>query len=224
MSKKHPAVFTDNFIPLFAKLLTNSKKVLDPFAGTGKLAEIKKYGYKGVVCCNELEPEWANSGLYDVDEWVVGDARDLSWAKNVDAICTSPTYGNRMADHHNAKDGSRRITYKHYLGRDLTDGNSGSMQWGAKYRRLHSDAWQACFSVLPNNGLMIVNISNHIRCGQEIDVVLWHQYALEFAGFDFVEKIAVATPRMKFGTNRQVRVANEFVLVYKKIDKGCQQP
>ena len=47
-----------------------------------------------------------------------------------DMVVTSPTYGNRMADHHNAKDGRRRITYTHNLGRTLTPGNSGAMQWG----------------------------------------------------------------------------------------------
>ena len=47
-----------------------------------------------------------------------------------DAICTSPTYGNRMADHHEARDGSPRDTYRHVLGRPLTPGNSGALHWG----------------------------------------------------------------------------------------------
>ena len=40
-----------------------------------------------------------------------GDARRLHYLDaTFDAICTSPTYGNRMADHHNARDSSPRLT------------------------------------------------------------------------------------------------------------------
>jgi hypothetical protein len=59
-----------------------------------------------------------------------------------DAICTSPTCGNRMADHHEARDISPRHTYRHVLGRPRTPGNSGALQWGdgiagEEYRALH---------------------------------------------------------------------------------------
>jgi hypothetical protein len=130
---KHPAVFTDSFIPIFAELLIGRENVLDIFAGVGKLALIKNYGFTGKVVCNELEKEWTES-KYNVDEWYIGDSENMVWAKNnsFDAICTSPTYGNRMADHYNAKDKSKRITYKDYLGRDLNDENTGKMQWGDK--------------------------------------------------------------------------------------------
>ena len=37
---KHPATYTDVFIPQFAELLKNCKNVLDPFGGIGKLALI----------------------------------------------------------------------------------------------------------------------------------------------------------------------------------------
>ena len=63
---KHPAKFTDSFIPIFAKKLQGFKTILDPFAGTGKIAEIKKYGWQGKIICNEIEPEWAINP--DVDE------------------------------------------------------------------------------------------------------------------------------------------------------------
>jgi len=51
----HPAKFTDRFLPIFAHLLKDSQNVIDPFAGTGKLALIKTHGYTGKVICNELE-------------------------------------------------------------------------------------------------------------------------------------------------------------------------
>ena len=215
-SMKHPATYTDSFIPIFAKLLSDRKTVLDPFAGTGKLGLIKNYGFAGQIWCNELEPEWVTSSLHKVDKWVVGDARDLSWAMGVDAICTSPTYGNRMADSHTAKDKSRRITYTHYIGRKLTDGNSGAMQWGEKYRNLHKDVWNECWNVLSLNGLMIVNVSNHIRKGQEVDVVGWHEECLKNIGFKLAEHIKIKTPRMKVGQNFEKRILHESILVLSK--------
>lgn len=45
---------------------------------------------------------------------VIGDATRLPFDNRMfDAVITSPTYGNRMADHHDAQDGSKRITYRH---------------------------------------------------------------------------------------------------------------
>jgi tRNA G10 N-methylase Trm11 len=131
---KHPATYTNCFIPKFAELLNGCKNVLDPFAGTGKIALIKNHGYNGLVVCNEIEPEWAETSQYKVDEWHIGDAANMSWAadKSFDAICTSPTYGNRMADHFDAKDSSHRITYRHYIGRPLNNNNTGKMQWGGE--------------------------------------------------------------------------------------------
>jgi len=213
---KHPAIYTDAFLPIFANLLVGSKKVLDPFAGTGKLAKIKDFGFDGIVVCNELESEWANSSLYPVDEWHIGDASFLSWATGVDAICTSPTYGNRMADSHNARDNSRRITYTHYIGRKLTKGNSGAMQWGENYKNLHQDVWAQCWNILPIGGKMIVNISNHIRNGDEVDVVGWHEKCISKIGFNLVDHIKIETPRMRFGANAQKRIQHESILVFAK--------
>ena len=37
-----------------------------------------------------------------------GDSRQMHYPDGMfDAICTSPTYGNRMADHHNARRAAR---------------------------------------------------------------------------------------------------------------------
>ena len=109
---KHPAKYTDCFLPIFFDLLKNTDCVLDPMAGTGKLALIKDYGYKGAIICNDLEPDWQKGEIYNVDEWHFTDASNMNWAKNeqFDAICTSPTYGNRMADNFVASDKSHRVT------------------------------------------------------------------------------------------------------------------
>lgn len=214
---KHPATYTESFIPKFAELLIQYDNVLDPFAGIGKLALIKQHGFKGKVTCNELESEWIESSTYDVDEWFNGDAANMSWSEDnrFDAICTSPTYGNRMADHYNAKDNSKRITYKHYLGRDLNDANTGKMQWGKKYKQKHIEVYIECRRVLKHNGMMIVNVSDHIRKGQIMNVVEWHKETLKSLGMIFVDEVQIETPRMKFGQNSNSRVKTESILIFK---------
>lgn len=214
----HPAVYTDLFIPKFAEILAGMGNVLDIFAGTGKIAKIKEHGFGGKIICNEIEPEWAVCSRFPVDEWHIGDAANMTWAKteSIESICTSPTYGNRMADHFNAKDNSRRITYRHTLGRELNRQNTGRMQWGESYRKKHIEVYGECIRVLKPNGLMIVNVSNHIRAGSEIMVVDWHKDALCASGFTFINQIEIETPRMKFGQNHKTRVSTESILVYKK--------
>ena len=218
---KHPATYTNSFIPKFAELLIGCENVLDIFGGVGKLALIKEQGFTGKVICNELEREWTETSQYNVDEWHIGDAENMNWALNnsFDAICTSPTYGNRMADHHNAKDESKRVTYKHFLGRDLNEANTGRMQWGNKYREKHFQIYKECVRVLKNEGLMIVNVSDHIRKGQIINVVEWHKETLINLGMKFTKEIKIQTPRMGFGQNAKIRVENESILVFKLINK-----
>jgi len=216
-SVKHPATYTDSFIPKFAELLKDCSNVLDPFGGVGKLALIKEYGFTGKVVCNELEREWAETCKYNVDEWHIGDAANMTWAESnsFDAICTSPTYGNRMADHHNAKDASKRITYRHCLGRPLDEQNTGKMQWGEKYRQKHIEIYRECLRVLKPNGLMIVNVSDHIRKGQVVNVVEWHKETIISFGMKFIDEIKIETPRMGFGQNAKSRVQHESILVFK---------
>lgn len=215
-SVKHPAKYTDSFIPIFAELLNGCNNVLDPFGGVGKLALIKKFGFNGKVVCNEIEAEWAETSEYDVDEWSIGDAANLRFANHeFDAICTSPTYGNRMADHFEAKDGSKRITYRHFLGRPLDKNNTGRMQWGEKYRQKHIDVYKECLRVLKPSGLMVVNVSDHIRKGQVVAVVEWHKQTLLDFGMKLIDEIKIETPRMGFGQNAKSRVQHECILVFR---------
>lgn len=212
---KHPAVYTDSFIQIFAKILKDKQRVLDPFAGTGKLAMIKNHGFSGSIICNEIEPDFTSITQYPVDEWYYEDAEFLNLS-NIDAICTSPTYGNRMADHHNAKDSSKRITYTHCLGKQLKDGNTGKMQWGKNYKEKHNSIYKNLFKILNKDGLFILNISNHIRKGKEIDVVNFHKETLLEIGFEFDHQISIETKRMKFGKNSEKRVKTEEILIFRK--------
>jgi len=216
---RHPAKYTDTLLPVFADILKGCPNVLDPMAGTGKIGLLKDHGYKGWIVCNELEPEWITPAPPGVDEVHIGDAEDMDWAEDerFAAICTSPTYANRLADHHDARDGSRRNTYRHTLGRPLSPGNTGMMQWGKEYRQKHVFIWIECKRVLKSDGLMVVNVSDHIRKGQVVRVVDWHVKAITGIGLLLVDKISVETPRLRFGANSDVRVSEEWVLVFRKM-------
>ena len=218
----HPAKFSEGFIEMFFQLLQkylpSCRSILDPFAGTGKIGEIKKCGYKGIVIANELEPDWLKTNQFNCDYLYFFDAEFLNLPQKVDAIITSPTYGNRMADHHNAKDNSKRITYTRYLGHELKEGNTGIMQWGNKYKEKHFRIYKHLYDLLNNNGIFILNVSNHIRKGQEVLVAQWHKETLQNIGFVLLEEISVPTKRMKFGANRNNRVDNEYIFVFKKVE------
>ena len=75
---KHPATYTNSFIPKFAELLIGCENVLDIFGGIGKLALIKEHGFNGKVICNELEREWAETSPHNVDEWHIGDDQECN--------------------------------------------------------------------------------------------------------------------------------------------------
>lgn len=205
---KHPAKYTDALLPVFEEMLQGCKTVLDPFAGTGKIHSLP-FKTTGI----EIEPEWANMN----ENTLIGDATNLQFADcEFDAICTSPTYGNRMADCHNAKDGSSRNTYTHKLGRQLNENNSGKMQWGEDYRVLHIKAWKECFRVLKNDGVFVLNFKNHIRNGKLIDVFSWHIKELIEIGFMLEEVKQVKANGNGFGQNGQLRTGFEFVAKLRK--------
>jgi tRNA G10 N-methylase Trm11 len=151
--------------------------VLDPFAGTGRIASIP--GIRAVAI--EIEQEWATQ--------VVGNALQLPFAaETFDAVFTSCTYGNHMADHHNARDGSKRNTYRHTLGHELHPDNSGQLQWGEQYRLFHEIAWMEVWRLLKPSGMFLLNISDHIRKGVVVPVSEWHESTVVNIGFTIVSR------------------------------------
>lgn len=216
----HPATYSDGLLPWIARYLDGAEEVLDVFGGVGKLGRVKHFGYAGRVVINELEAEWAEQAhAHGVDEVRVGDACALpaSWSGRFPMVATSSTYGNRMADTYKGdKKGSKRITYTIYLGRDLTPGNAGAMQWGPKYRDLHVRAWQEVWRVLREGGLFVLNVSDHYRGKKLRQVTRWHLLTLQAMGFVLVDWRRVKTPRMGFGANGQNRAPYESLLVFVK--------
>jgi tRNA G10 N-methylase Trm11 len=158
----------------------------------------------------EIEPEWAAM------DWrtVVGDATALPFPDDVfDVVATSPCYGNRLADHHEAKDGSVRHSYTHDLGRRLHPNNAGQLHWGEAYRDLHDRAWRESVRVLRPGGRFLLNISDHVRKGAVQPVTAWHVETLKGLGLVVVDHWELSTPRLRFGANANTRVDCESVVV-----------
>jgi len=203
---RHPAKFSKPILEILEELAVKGL-VLDPFAGTGRIHRLASDSRFTVGV--ELEPEWA-----ELDHrTLVGNALHLPFPDDsFDAIITSPVYGNRMSDHHNAKDDSVRNTYKHTLGSDLHPDNSGQLHWGPKYREFHLRAWSEASRVLKPYGQFILNISNFIKKGEEQEVSEWHlQQLIETFGYTLQDSRDITTERNRYGANRDLRVAVEHV-------------
>jgi SAM-dependent methyltransferase len=210
----HPAKFSPTILVVLGKVLTAEARraghpltVLDPMAGVGRIHSLEgDWATTGV----ELEPEWADQHPRTQQ----GDATALAFPDgSFDVVCTSPAYGSRMADGHEAKDSSHRITYKHMLGRPLSPNSGAALQWGQKYRDLHQAVLAEMVRVVAPGGLVVVNISDHIRAGVTQPVSRWWAGEMRSAGLKIDRRIKVPTPRMRFGQNHQLRVAHEWVFV-----------
>jgi hypothetical protein len=220
---KHPAKFTNTFLPIIAEqiqryaVFEEPLLILDPFAGTGKIFELENILPGCLVWANELEPEWAVKREHSR----VGDALNMSWAASewFTVICTSPTYGNRMADKLGiGKWAKTRNSYACSLGKELSENNSGGMQWGDRYRNFHIKAWKEADRVLCKNGLFILNISNHIRAKKEQFVSEWHRDILLGMGYALLDDTHISTPRQRRGANADLRVEYEHIYTFRKHD------
>ena len=208
---RHPAKYTDALMPVFVRMLRGSKRILDPFGGVGGIFKIQPWLPDTEIQAVEIEKEYADMHPRTTH----GNALSLPWPDDYfDAVATSPTYSNRMADSHNAKDGSRRNTYTHAIGHKLHPDNSGAMQWGPKYREFHAKAWVEARRALCVGGIFILNIKDHIRKGEVMQVTRWHKEALQYIGFRLIEENQIETPGNRQGANGDARLPYESVILF----------
>lgn len=216
-SAEHPAKFSVVIMDAIVESLAAASvtRILDPFAGTGLVHAIADRLHVDSVGV-EIEPEWAAMH----PRTVCADSRTLTHdlVGQFDAVITSPTYGNRMADHHDARDLSDRGTYKHRLGRELTDGNSGAMYWGDEYRNLHTDVYRRCVELLAPLGTFVVNVKDHVKDGRRVPVSAWHLSTLLGLGLTFVDDASVPSKGLggSVGDNSLDRLGVEHIYVFTK--------
>ena len=197
MEITHPATYSQAILSAAASFLNPSHGLIfDPMAGIGGIHALP-VDWDPTIVGMEIELEWAKQhpdthvgSLLSPTEEIL--AKTLHGVQP-DAIVTSPTYGNRMADHHEARDSSERNTYRHRLGRPLSPGNSGQLQWGITYRLWHAIAWEACYELLPPGGRLVVDIKDHIRGGERQGVAGWHAGCLTRTGFRLADLTTVST-------------------------------
>jgi SAM-dependent methyltransferase len=212
----HPARFSEEILIVIAELLDGYQKVLDPFAGVGGIHILAEQGWDTVGI--EIEPKWANQNARTKQ----GNALDLPFPDGeFDAIATSPTYGNRLADNYQAADPEARHSYVFDYGAALNPDNSGTYQWGDKYRKFHERAWLEATRVLRPGGRFVLNIKDHIRESKWQDVAAWHiQELFDANGLDIVAIRPVASKGMPSGANADARAPAELVIAFEKKSNG----
>lgn len=208
---RHPARYSAELLPTLVGFLRGCTRILDPFGGVGGVFALAPFLPGCEIEAVEIEPEWATQDARITQ----GSALALPWpAGYFDAVCTSPCYGNRMADHHEARDASRRNTYRHALGRPLHPDNAGALQWGAAYRAFHLRAWAEARRVLAPGARLVLNIKDHYRAGVLQPVTAWHVAALASLGFRQADRREIVCPGQRCGANGSLRAPTEAVILF----------
>lgn len=268
---KHLARYSVELLPVlaaevFAARDTDNRwlRVLDPMAGTGeRLREMDTQWRKWaaetgdiddvIVRGVEIETAWDNIDMSIVEHGNAMDLRANFRPGSFEAIVTSPTYGNRYADHHNNRDTkeckrckgsgsthedasgeavtlhpcpacegagrvlSTRRSYRHNLGEELHPENTGQMQWGDDYRRIHLHVLCDIYDLLVDGGRFVLNISDHIRGGEIVEVSDWYVKRCKEIGFKNVGRRYIGTPRDRgTGNGANLRVDAEQVITFVK--------
>jgi len=214
-NKAHPARYTDALLSTFVRMLRGSRRILDPFGGTGKVFLLEHWLPGIQIEAVEIEPEWAAIN----PRTTLGNALALPWPDGYfDAICTSPTYGNRMADTFARISGSiePRGKYAWDLRRELSPDNTGRLQWGAEYRRMHELAWAEALRVLQPGGRFVLNVKDHIRDGERQHVTDWHIETLKALGLVVREHERINCAGMRIYRNGGKRVDYESVVLLER--------
>lgn len=222
----NPAKYSDAVLDCFRRnlprylTLGTELKCIDPFGGVGKIHELQDT-FPGVsFFAMEIETLWAAHDGRNIQGDVLNMHR-LYPPDYFDFAVTSPPYGNRMADDFEAKDGSKRHTYRHYLGQPLDNNNIGNLQWTdrrQRYQMAMTLAWVQLRQVLKHDAIFAFNCKDHIRNGKRMQVVDWHDGVLQTLGFTRLRAVKVKTPGQRHGENGEKRVDHEVVIFY-QLDK-----
>jgi hypothetical protein len=200
---RHPAKFSEAVLDALHPLVRAEARrrgepvtVLDPFAGVGRVHQLATRNGAVTTVGLEIQARWAachqRTIHTDAMQWMAMNEHPF------DLIVTSPTYGNRLADHHDARDGSRRRSYTHDYGQALEDNNSGTLHWGPDYWRFHALAYSLMLRNLTPGGLLLLDVSDFHARKALVSATEWHRGAAMGVGFVHGGRdVPVVTPRLR---------------------------
>lgn len=218
---KHPAQYSPQIVAAMIERLDGVRgTILDPFAGPGR--SLHRFDGKGrTVIGYEIEQPWADASPGYVK--CVDSTKMPRRTSSVAAIVTSPDYGNRFSDHHDAKDQSRRRSYTHDIREQtgdrsyvLADNNSGNIAFGYAYQLLHRKVMAECLRVLRPGAPMLLNTKDFYRGEEFVQVTLWHLTTCVSIGFEWRNATPIPTSGLRHGANRELRVDFEWMLELRK--------
>ncbi len=212
--RPHPAKFSDVILDHIATIIpANTEWIYDPMAGIGKITELgNAYKYH----CNEIELEW--SSQIQADIVTACDAKNVMFIPG-SVVITSPPYGNRMADCF-ITDNKRSMMgrYAGDLGRRLSKGNAGALNFGNSYTLMMTEIYQSIFNRMSKGESFILNVSNFIKNGVEQNVIGFYLTLFVINGYTLDSCQPINTPRDKrHGANSHVRVDHEVVMKWRKL-------
>lgn len=239
MTSPHPAPFSQPIMDVLKDLIADwPGPILDPYAGCGRVHELGRDDTWGV----EIEREWAESSpltiwsdsssltvldhhehLASVRHLGVDYERWISFPRPR-AIVTSPDYGNRMADAYlgtpeelseRAASGKppRRKGYAISLGRALSPGSTSREHFGPGYISAHTKVMTAVTGVCLPDAMAAVNVSDFFKAKKRVLVVSFWVQLLRTLGWNIIDMIPVGTRRYRDGTNSELRVDAEQIIV-----------
>lgn len=226
-SKEVMLVLRDEINDFLAHCLHQSRpiRVLDPFAGTGRIHDLA-YPKKLIRTVGiEIEKPWADMH----PDTRHGDSTKMPprWTGLFEMICTSPTYGNRFADHHTPRNEAKtwtRRSYTYDLRAQTGDPlyaldprNTGLLRFTSpKYKELHLAVYRECWRVLQPGGRFVLNVSDSYSDGRIVPVAAWHRDALVDLGLRVIREHNVPTQRLRKGSNSDLRVPFEKIYVLER--------
>lgn len=214
---EHPAKFSPTILRHMGIIIHNIMQnegwdhvtVLDPNGGVGRIHQLKSAWVHTHMI--EIEPEWCQVGS-TLGPSVCMDMFDFYPQLPFNIVATSITYGNRMADHHNATDLSKRNTYKHVLERDPDSRSSAILQWGDEYRAFHLRMFtKVRDDFLVGGGYFVLNIKDHVRKKEVQKVSSWCWETLRALGFTRMGLQFIPAKGNREGENGDSRVPGEWI-------------
>lgn len=217
----HPAPYSTCIMEALDELLPTTGIFLDPMCGSGRCFDLEHDGR--IIAGTEIEPEFA--ALHP--RTTLADATMLPFGDGAfDGGFCSPTYPNRMNGDYTApgwtKDPTGRRNYSlsvRWLARDESRQLrlNNTARYGAKrgigeYWRLHRLIWAEVARVIRPGGIFILNTKDL----PGMPVTDPHVWNLTAVGFSEVERRRVFPPGYRRGSNRELRVEHEDIVVLER--------